>query len=55
MDNEITDTLKMAEAEYDGHSEPDDVHSDIVATKEPEGRGIWMRRSSPTLRRPPAP
>lgn len=37
---EITSTSDMAEAEWDGDSEPDDVRSDIVATTEPEGRGI---------------
>lgn len=37
---EITSTSEMAEAEWDGDSEPGEVGSDIVATTEPEGRGI---------------
>lgn len=40
MANEITSTHEMAEAEWDGGSEPSEVESDIVATKEAEGRGI---------------
>ena len=37
---EITSTKEMAEREWDGESEPEEVESDIVATTEPEGRGI---------------
>lgn len=37
---EITSTHEMAEADWDGGSEPGDVDSDIVATKEAEGKGI---------------
>lgn len=40
MANEITSTADLAESEWDGHSEPGEVDSDIVATVEPEGRGI---------------
>ena len=40
MATEITSTHEMAEAEWDGVSEPGDVQSDIVATDEAEGRGI---------------
>lgn len=40
MTNEITSTHEIAEADWDGGSEPQDVDSDIVATKEPEGKGI---------------
>lgn len=40
MSNEITSTNEMAEAEWDGHSEPSDVETDMVATKEAEGKGI---------------
>lgn len=40
MSNEITSTHEIAEADWDGSSEPQDVDSDIVATKEPEGKGI---------------
>lgn len=39
-DNHITDTGEMAELEYDDHGEPRDVQTDMVATKEAEGRGI---------------
>lgn len=38
--NEITSTHEIAEAEWTGGDEPGDVQSDIVATKEAEGRGI---------------
>lgn len=38
--NEITSTAEMAEREFDGHSEPELVRTDAVATREPEGRGI---------------
>jgi hypothetical protein len=38
--NHITDTSEIAEAEWDAHEEPEDVRSDIVATVEPEERGI---------------
>lgn len=38
--NEIHSTAEMAEQEWDGHSEPSDVETDMVATREPEGRGI---------------
>lgn len=37
---EITSTHEMAEAEWDGHSEPQDVDTNMVATKEAEGEGI---------------
>lgn len=37
---EITSTHDMAESEWDGGSEPGEVASDIVATTEPEGKGI---------------
>lgn len=40
MTNEITSTHEMAEQEWDGHSEPQDVATDMVATVEPEKRGI---------------
>ena len=40
MANEITSTADMADAENDGWSEPRDPDSNLVATKEPEGRGI---------------
>lgn len=40
MSNEITSTHEMAETEWDGESEPKDVESDIVATREPENKGI---------------
>lgn len=37
---EITSTAEMAEMEWDGHSEPDNVRTDMVATTEAEGLGI---------------
>ncbi len=37
---EITSTHEMAEQEWDGSSEPQDVDTDMVATKDAEGRGI---------------
>lgn len=40
MSNEITSTSEMAEQDFDGHSEPRDVDTDMVATKDAEGRGI---------------
>ena len=40
MGNEITSTHDLAEADWDGSSEPSEVDSDIVATKEAEGKGI---------------
>lgn len=40
MSNTIIDTNEMAEAEFDGYSDPDEVGSDIVATVEPENKGI---------------
>lgn len=40
MQQEIVSTSEIAEAEWDGESEPGDVRSDIVATKDAEGRGI---------------
>lgn len=40
MSNEITSTHEMAETEWDGEGEPQDVESDIVATCEPENKGI---------------
>lgn len=40
MPNEITSTHDLAEQEWDGHSEPQDVDTCMVATKEPEGKGI---------------
>lgn len=40
MNNEIISTNDMAEAEWDGHSEPSDVRTDMVATREPEANGI---------------
>lgn len=40
MTNEITSTAEMDEREWDGQSEPDQVRTDAVATREPEGRGI---------------
>lgn len=40
MTDEITSTASIAEAEWDGHSEPSGVETDMVATREPEGRGI---------------
>ncbi len=38
--NEIASTSEMAEAEWGAHEEPRDVDTDMVATKEAEGRGI---------------
>lgn len=38
--NEITSTAELAETEWDGHSEPQDVPTDMVATDGPSGRGI---------------
>jgi hypothetical protein len=40
MTNEIINTADIAEAEYDGHSEPSDIRTDAVATKEATGHGI---------------
>lgn len=40
MDNEILSTAEMAEREWDGQSEPSDVQTDMVATREAERRGI---------------
>lgn len=40
MSNEITSTSEMAEQEWDGHSEPGDLETDMVATKDPENKGI---------------
>lgn len=40
MSNEITSTAEMAETEWDGRSEPRDVETDMVATKEAAGKGI---------------
>jgi hypothetical protein len=40
MANEITNTAEIAETEWDGHSEPDDVRSDLTATKEAERQGM---------------
>lgn len=40
MANEITSTHEIAEREWDEHSEPQDVDTDMVATKEPENNGI---------------
>uniref|UniRef100_UPI0011848CFC hypothetical protein n=1 Tax=Mesorhizobium amorphae TaxID=71433 RepID=UPI0011848CFC len=40
MTNEIVSTHDLAETEWDGHSEPQDVDTAMVATKEPEGKGI---------------
>jgi len=37
---EITSTHEMAEREWDGNSEPSEVETNIVATTEPEGKGI---------------
>lgn len=37
---EITSTAEIAEREWGDHSEPGNVESDIVATREPEGKGI---------------
>lgn len=38
--NEITSTHEIAESEWAGGDEPGEVESDIVATKDAEGRGI---------------
>lgn len=38
--NEILNTFDIAEAEWDGSSEPSDVATDMVATHKPEGKGI---------------
>lgn len=40
MSNEITSTHEMAEGEWDGHSEPEGVETDMVATRQAEGKGI---------------
>lgn len=40
MTNEITSTHEMAEQDWDGHSEPSEVETDMVATKGAEGLGI---------------
>lgn len=40
MSNEITSTAEIAETEWNGEDEPNDVRTDMVATHEPEGRGI---------------
>jgi len=40
MSNGITSTHDIAEQEWDGHPEPSGVETDMVATKEAEGRGI---------------
>lgn len=40
MNNFITDTSEIAETEWDGHSEPSEVGTDMVATVEAENRGI---------------
>lgn len=40
MANEITSTHEIAEREWDGQSEPQDVDTDMVATKDPEDNGI---------------
>jgi len=40
MSNEITSTSEMAEQEWDGHSEPSDVETDMVATHKAEEKGI---------------
>lgn len=38
--NHITDTAEIEESQWDGNGEPNEVQSDLVATREPEGRGI---------------
>lgn len=38
--SEIVSTCDIADEEWDGHSEPGDVRSDIVATTDPERRGM---------------
>lgn len=40
MSNEITSTHEIAEADWDGRSDPQDVDTNMVATKEAEGKGI---------------
>lgn len=40
MTNEITDTYEIAEGEWDGQSEPQEVDTSMVATHEAEGKGI---------------
>ncbi len=40
MRNEITSTSDIDEREWDGHSEPKDVRTDMIATRTPENRGI---------------
>lgn len=40
MSNEITSTSEMAEQDWDGRSEPADIQTDMVATKEAENKGI---------------
>jgi len=40
MNNQITSTHELAETEWDGHTEPSDVETNMVATKDAEGRGI---------------
>lgn len=40
MSNEITSTSEMAEAEFDGSHKPEDVRSDLVATRTAESKGI---------------
>lgn len=37
MSNEITSTSELAEGEWDAHSEPSDVQTDMTATMKPEG------------------
>ena len=40
MTNEITSTHEIAEAAWNGSDEDNGVQTDMVATKEPEGKGI---------------
>lgn len=40
QNNEITSTAEMAERDWDGQSEPNDVGTAAVATLKPDGRGI---------------
>ena len=40
MTADITSTHEIAEQEWDGHSEPHDVETDMVATEQAEGKGI---------------
>jgi hypothetical protein len=40
MANEIISTADIAESEWDGHSEPSGVETDMVATKAAGGKGI---------------